>query len=332
MKIYPESAVVQLEFDKIKSLLAAHCKTDYAKEKAENLRIHTHKNYIELELQQSHEYKLVEMHSMYFPNDFTLNIHKDIRLLGINCSMLTGEQFLHLRRLAESIGSIFRWFDAERRLAYPALTKVIENTYYEKAIAAVIDEVLDEVGNVKDNASDELQRIRMSLYRKRNEQRREFERVIARLAKQGYAADIDESFSNGRRVVAVFSEYKRQVKGILHGESDTRKTAFIEPEETIELNNDVNSLENDERKEVIKVLRALTSNVAVYSSLLQQYHEIVGDFDFIRAKGKLAIDMRGNFPNVVDKAHVELKDAYHPLLYLYNKQSNKPTIPVTLTL
>ena len=94
MKTYPESAVVQLEFDKIKSLLAAHCKTDFAKDKAENLRIHTHKNYIELELQQSHEYKLVEMHSMYFPNDFTLNIQRDIKLLSITGNMLTGEQLI----------------------------------------------------------------------------------------------------------------------------------------------------------------------------------------------------------------------------------------------
>src|SRR3954454_16860666 len=293
MKIYPESAVVQLEFDKIKSLLVAHCKTDFAKNKAENLRIHTHKNYIELELQQSHEYKLVEMHSMYFPNDFTLNIHKDIRLLGISGSMLTGEQFMNLRRLGESICSIFRWFDSERRLAYPALTKVIENTYYEKAIAALIDEVLDEAGNVKDNASDELQRIRMSLYRKRNEQRRVFERVVARLAKQGYTADIDESFSNGRRVVAVFSEHKRQVKGILHGESDSRKTAYIEPEETIELNNDIFSLENEESKEIQRILRKLTSDLSIYAALLTSYHNIVGEYDFIRGKALLAIDMNG---------------------------------------
>ena len=91
-----------------------------------------------------------------------------------------------------------------------------------------------------------------------------FERVIAKLAKAGYTADIDESFSNGRRVVAVFSEYKRQVKGILHGESDSRKTAFIEPEETIELNNEVFSLENDERKEVVRILRELTHAFPVF--------------------------------------------------------------------
>ena len=230
MKLYPESAAIQLEFDKIKDLLREHCNSEYAKQKAEDLRIHTKKEYIELELQQSHEFKLLLQNAQYFPNDYILNISREIKLLGISGSTLSGEEFLQIRKLAESIEKIFRWFDNERRTAYPALTKVIENTYYEKIIAELIDDVLDEGGNVKDNASTDLQRIRMNLYRKRNELRRVFEKVIARLNKSGYAADIDESFSNGRRVVAVFSEHKRQVKGILHGESDSRKTAFIEPE------------------------------------------------------------------------------------------------------
>ncbi len=255
MKIYPESAVAQLEFDKVKTLLSAHCRTEFAQDKAENLRIHTHKDYIELELQQSHEFKMLVAASHFFPIDFTLNIHRDIKLLSIPGSMLTGEQFMQLHKLAENAEAIFRWFDADRRSAYPALAKVIEEKHYEKAIIALMDEVLDESGNVKDNASEALQKIRMNLYRRRNEQRRMFERVVAKLAKAGYTADIDESFSNGRRVVAVFSEYKRQVKGILHGESDSRKTAYIEPEETIELNNEVFSLENDERKEIVRILR-----------------------------------------------------------------------------
>jgi DNA mismatch repair protein MutS2 len=332
MKIYPESATVQLEFDKIKALLKEHCKSDYAKQKAEMLRIHTRKDFIELELQQSHEYKLLQEQSQYFPNDYVLNISRDLKLLGIPGSTLSGEEFLQIRKLTESLEKIFRWFDNERRLAYSALAKVIADTYYEKVIIELIDEVLDENGTVKDTASTDLQRIRMSLYRKRNELRRMFEKVVARLTKSGYTADIDESFSNGRRVVAVFSEHKRQVKGILHGESDSRKTAFIEPEETIELNNDVFALENDERKEVLRILRNLTAQLSVYAPLLQVYYKVIGEYDFIRAKAKLAIDVRGNFPNIIDKAIIDLKDAYHPLLYLYNKKSSKPTIPVTLTL
>ncbi|MGI8637030.1 MAG: endonuclease MutS2, partial [Segetibacter sp.] len=271
MKLFPESAPVQLEFDKVKALLTEHCKSEFAKKKAADLRIHTKKEFIETELQQSHEFKLITLNNQYFPNDYVLNLTKDLKLLSIPGAVLIGDQFVQIRKLILNIQSIFRWFDKERRVAYPALTKVIVDSYYEKVILELLDEVLDEHGNVKDNASDELQKIRLHLYKKRNELRRVFERVVARLNKSGYAADIEESFSNGRRVVAVFSEYKRQIKGILHGESDTRKTAYIEPEETIELNNDIFSLENDESKEVQRILRKLTSDLSVYADLLTTY-------------------------------------------------------------
>ena len=123
---------------------------------------------------------------------------------------------------------------------------------------------------------------------------------------------------------------KRQVKGILHGESDTRRTAFIEPEETIELNNDVFSLENEEKKEVYRILRELTAKLSVYASLLKTYSDVLGEYDFIYAKAKLAMDVNGNYPQVVDKAHVHLIQAFHPLLYLYNQRDKKPTIPTNI--
>lgn len=332
MRLYPESALSQLEFDKVKDLLAELCKTDISRQKAANLRIHTRKDYIDRELRQTHEYKMILLQQQYFPNEFTLNISKDIKLLSIPGALITGEQWMQIKKLTESIGSIFRWFDNERRIAFPALTEVIKDSYYEKVIVEMINEVLDDSGVVKDNASEELQKIRLSLFKRRNELRRMFEKVVQKMAKAGYTADIDESFSNGRRVIAVFSEHKRQVKGILHGESDSRKTAFIEPEETIELNNAVFSLENDEIKEVQRILRALTARLSVYAPLLTQYLQIIGEYDFIRAKARLAVDMNANLPEVSDKAQIHLVNAYHPLLFLYNKVSGKPTIPVSLTL
>lgn len=330
MKIYPNNAAAQLEFDKVKTLLDAYCRTVYAKEKAANLRIHTRKDFIEIALKQTHEFKLLTEQSLHFPHEVVLDISKDLKLLSIPGSTLVGEQWMIVRRLATIAENIFRWFDKEKRLAFPALEKIIENTYYEKAIIQLIDEVVDENGNVKDNASAALLKIRNELGKKRNELRRVFERAVAKLSKSGYTADISESFSNGRRVVAVFSEYKRQVKGILHGESDSRKTTYIEPEETIELNNDVYALENDERKEVLRVLRDLTAKLSVYAPLLQSYAAISGEFDFIAAKARLAMDMHAHYPNVQDKAVMNLQEAYHPLLFLYNKKNNKPTIPVSL--
>jgi DNA mismatch repair protein MutS2 len=332
MKLYPESAHLQLEFDKVKTLLANYCQADHARQKALDLRIHTRKDFIETDLKQSHEYKQLLQNTIYFPNDFVLNLAKELKLLSIPGAVLNGEELLEIRKLAESIEKIFRWFDNERRTAYEALSRVIADTYYEKAIIKMIDEVLDDDGQVKDNASDDLKNIRMSLYRKRNELRRMFEKIVARLNKQGYLAEIEESFMSGRRVVAVFAEQKRTVKGILHGESDSRKTAFVEPEETIGLNNEVSELENDERKEVYRILRELTARLSSYSSLLSVYHTVVGDYDFIRAKARLALETGGEYPLLTDKAHVHLVQAYHPLLYLYNKRTNKPTIPVTVTL
>ncbi len=332
MKLFPESAALQLEMDKVKDLLVNYCQTEWARQTAEELRVHTRRDYIETALRQSHEYHQLLLNSIYFPNDYILNLSREIKLLSIPGAVLTGEDFLQFRKLAESLEKLFRWFDQERRNAYGALYKVIAPTHYEKKIIALIDEVLDETGQVKDNASDELKQIRMSLYRKRNELRRLFEKIVAKLNKQGYLAEIEESFMNSRRVVAVYAEQKRTVKGILHGESDSRKTAFVEPEETIDLNNEVQDLENEERREVYRILRELTACLASYAPLLSQWHAILGEYDFIRAKAKLAVEIRGEFPSITDKAHIHLVQAYHPLLYLYNQRNQKPTIPVNLTL
>ena len=332
MQVYPENALSQLEFDKITTILLNYCQTPIGKELVESMRIHTHQKYIQTALSQTQEYKFIRSANEYFPSDFVVDIRKDLKLLGIPGAQLVGEQWLLVRKLAEHMHQVFRWFDAERKQAYNNLFLILEGAYYEKQIIDSIDAIIDERGNVKDNASEDLAKIRSQLFKTRQTLRRIFEKVVAKLAKSGYTADIDESFSNGRRVVAVFSEYKRQVKGFFHGESDSRKTAFIEPEETIELNNEIYELEQEEQREVQRILRMLTSELAPYSSLLLSYASIVGQYDFIRAKALLAIDMNGNMPQLHNKASAHLINAYHPLLFLYNKVSGKKTIPVNLAL
>jgi DNA mismatch repair protein MutS2 len=332
MKLFPESALVQLEYDKIKGLLKDQCESEYGKSKAEDLRIHTRKEYIDHELKQTDEFKQLIESSQYFPNDYIHNLTKELKLLSIQGAVLTGDQFLQIRKLPESIQKIFRWFDKDRKAVYHALYNVVENTYYEKIILELIDDVIDETGKVKDNASDELLRIRQQLSRRRNELRRIFDRIVQKLSKSGLVTDTSEAFLNGRRVVALYAEHKRQVKGILHGESDTRKTSFIEPEETIEMNNEVFALEHEESREVYRILRELTSKLSSYSELLTTYHTIVGEYDFIRGKARLAITLNANHPLITDKAHGHLINAYHPLLYLYNKKAGKPIFPVDLTL
>ncbi|MCX6331639.1 MAG: DNA mismatch repair protein MutS [Bacteroidetes bacterium] len=332
MKVYPENALSQLEFDKIITILLNYCQTSVGKEMVNDIRIHTHLKYIQTALRQTQEFKFIKSANQYFPTDFVIDIRKDLKLLGIPGAQLTGEQWLLVRKLTDHTAQVFKWFDVERQTAYSNLYEIISASYYEKCIIEMIDAIIDERGLVKDKASEELSKIRLQLFKKRQELRRVFEKVVSKLAKSGYTADIDESFSNGRRVVAVFSEYKRQVKGFLHGESDSRKTAFIEPEETIELNNELYSLEQEELKEVQRILRQLTAQLAPYSALLLEYIKIVGRFDFVKAKAMLAIDMNAQLPMVQNLATSHLIEAYHPLLYMYNKASGKKTIPVNLQL
>jgi DNA mismatch repair protein MutS2 len=332
MKLFPESASHQLEFDKIKELLIAHCRSEYARNRSADLRIHTHKKFIEPQLLQTHEYKLLVENHLYFPDDAVLNLSKELRLLNIEGSVLSGEQFLQIKKLANAIQQIFRWFSPDRKVAYSSLALIIDETYFEKTIFKLIDEILDEYGIVRDSASEKLASIRMSLYKKRTELKRVFDRIVSKLKKQGYLTDIEESFMNGRKVLAVFAEQKRMIKGILHGESDSRRTSFIEPEETTHLNNEIFSLENEERKEVYVILQKLTTKMRAYHSLFTTYHEIIGEYDFVRAKAMLAFDYHGNMPALHDKALVNLKNAVHPLLYIYNEKLKKPTIPVNLSL
>ena len=332
MKLYPESAYIQLEFDKVRALLVELTRTSYGKQKAETLRIHTKKQFIDQELRQSYQYLQLLVSAQTFQHDQIFNLSKELKLLSIPGAVLTGEVFILFRNLAENIKGIFRWFDDERMYNFNTLFDVIKVTRFEKSITEEINRVIGEDARVVDTASDDLARIRMALYRKRNEQRRSFEKILNKMQKAGYTADIEESFLNGRRVLAVYAEHKRIVKGILHGESDTRRTSFIEPEETIEVNNEIFSLENDERDEEYRILKELTARLSVKSPLLKQYMEVLGEFDFIRAKAKLALQMDAHLPQVVDSSGIKLVKAFHPLLLLYNKKLNKPVIPLDLVL
>ena len=321
IRYFPESALGQLEFDKIRDLLTEKCKSAFAREKAASLRIHTRLEYIQIELQKTSEFKTLLEQGQYFPNEENLNLAREIRLLGLSGASLSGDQFLQIRKLADALRQIFHWFDRERRLAYSGLASVIKDSYYEKAIIQFIDEILEENGQVRDKASPELADIRMSLFRKRNELRRLFDRIVSKLNKSGFVAETEEAFLNGRRVVALFAEHKRQVKGILHGESDSRRTSFIEPEETIGLNNEIFSLEHAESREVHRILRDLTNRLSVFAPLLNTYLEITGEFDFIQGKARLAIDIQGIHPNLQDGSHIHLIRAIHPLLFLYHKKT-----------
>jgi len=331
MQLYPVHTAEALEFNKIADLLKQKCRTDAARERVENIRFHTTLVHMERELLQTSEYKTVLNGGEHFPNDFTRNLQKELKLLVITGGVLSGEQLQAFQQLSLNIKDILLWFKKHNDL-FPTLRSVSDRVTYEKQISDIITTVIDESGMVRDTASRELMSIRSELGKARHEARRTFDSVIRKLNKAGYLADISESFLNGRRTAAVLAEYKRIVKGILHGESDSQKTAFIEPEETIDINNEIFSLERAEVKEIHRILAQATKDLSAFSPQLEAYYLLCGIYDYIRAKALLANDMNGNMPRLSPHPVIQLIKAYHPLLFLHNKQNKKPTIPLNLTL
>ncbi len=330
MLLYPAHAANALEFNKVCDLLLNKCRTDAARDRVANIRFHTRLEHMERDLLQTNEFKIILLSSAHFPNDFTRNLQKELKLL-MPGGTLSGEQLLSFAQLSLNIRDILQWFKKQADL-FPALQALCAHITYEKEITDTIFAVIDEQGNVRDNASPELMSIRSQLGKVRHEARKTFDGVLRRLNKAGYLADIAESFHNGRRTAAIQAEYKRIAKGILHGESDTQKNVFIEPEETIELNNEVFSLEHAERREIQRILQQATRDTAVYAPQLETYFQLTGIYDYIRAKALLAIDMNAAMPRLSAHPGLQFIKAYHPLLYLKNKHGNKTTIPLNITL
>lgn len=332
VSLYPAHTTQQLEFDKIVNKLTAYCQSEVAIAKAQNLRFHTKVEYLEHELHQVMEYKTSMSTGDVFPNNFTKDLRKELKLVRILNAVLNGEQLNLFRLLALNMRDIKLWFTRQVPGVYDHLHTIVEAVAYEKNIPALIQPVIDDNGNVRDSASPELLQIRNDLQITRTRLRSVFDGVVRKLAKKGYLAEITESFLNGRRVVAVGAEHKRIVKGILHGESESGRTVYIEPEETIELNNEVGALERQESKEVYRVLSITTAALRHYAPLLKDYYEIAGLYDFIRAKARLAIDLNAEMPIITPHPQVKLVDAYHPLLFLHNKEQGKDTVPLNLEL
>jgi DNA mismatch repair protein MutS2 len=331
MELYPAHAAEALEFNKITELLRLKCRTDAGKERAAQLKFQTRLDTIQRTLTQTEEFRQLLLTNDHLPNDFTRNLQKELQLLKITGAVLNGEQLISIQRLAISIRDILLWFKRHNEL-YPSLRALSEKINYEKKIPELINAVVDEQGNVKDTASRELQQIRSQLNSMRQELRRRFESILRKLNKQGYLADISEGYLNGRRTVAVTAEYKRVVKGILHGESDTSRTVFIEPEEVIEINNELFSLEREEGREIHRILLKTTASIAEYQPQLEGYYQLTGLYDFIRGKALLAIDMDGQLPALTAHPGIHLVKAIHPLLLLHNKQVGKSTIPLNISL
>ena len=332
MQLEPKDLYEKLEFDKVLELTKSYCLGERGKESVEKIKPDIKHFIIERKLKEVDEYKLTFENNDSFPISAYQDISKELRMLEVVDYVLPEEGLKKINIVLVFIRSIFRFFNSTRQEVYPTLYDIIRAVSFDEALIEAIEKVIDEEGNIKPDASPELLRIRKAMIAKQKELEKEFRTIINQYRSKGWLTDNIESFRNGRRVLSVPSEHKRKIRGIIHDESTTGKTAFIEPEAIIDINNDIFDLETEEKREIYRILKELSALLRPYVPLIQVYQNLIIRFDVIQSKARLAQSMKATKPKLVEGPTFGILKGYHPLLLLKNAQIGKPTVPFQLDL
>lgn len=331
MQIFPESSLLTSEYDKIRDTVSSLCVSEMGKQAVNLLQPVRDAAGISRLLARTSEMHQVLSAGLPFPSTGYVEISKELAMLQIQNSTLAEPQFMSVATMVRTIKDVFGFFK-NRKGHFPYLEQVLEPLHFEPDILLQIEAVLDDAGVVRTSASAELTRIRRALQRNRAESDRIYLSVIGRLRRLGWLSDPAESSRSGRRVLAVIAEQKRSLRGVIHDTSTTGKTLFLEPEEALAINQATDTLEQEERLEITRILRALAAALRKHVPLLQAYLDRLGIYDFNRAKALFGLRINGIYPGINDSPFLSLCQAKHPLLLLHNQELKKNTVPFDLKL
>ena len=331
MKGFDQQTLHDLEFNQIKEWLVAYSVGATAQRRLEELVPSNDFDFVEIELGKVNEFKQIRVEGESFPSLEFEELLEDILVLPIRNAVLTQEGFVRIVRASDLVNAIIHFFD-KRSQDYPQLITLLSSVYFTRELIDSIEKVFDRKGMIKDDASQELARIRLQINKLRMQINRNFEKELRKYIKDGLLGETKEAFVNDRRVLTVQSTHKRKIGGSVVGSSKTGSLTFIEPAVNIPLNNELELLLDDERKEIFRILQALTAEIAHHIHLIEAYQTLLTEFDFINSKTKLAIDLNASLPGIVRQPKIELIDAFHPILWRNNKIAGKPTLPQSIFL
>ena len=326
-----EKTLQDLQFSTVLETLSDICNTDIGKEKALKITPFKEKETLMEALLQTSEYVSSFQNNNAIPNHGFDAITYEIKFLGIEDSFLEVGSFRKIATLSATSNFLLNFLKKFEDY-YPNLNARATRVEYTKNIITLIDEVVDKYGEIKDNASPDLLNIRRNMNVVRGKVNQSFGVALSQYNGLGYLDDIKESFVQNRRVLAVLAMYRRKVKGTILGSSKTGSIAYIEPEATLRYSRELSNLEYEEKEEITRILKQLSNAIRPYLPLLIEYQEFLSDIDVIAAKAKYANKINAILPQISEERRLFLRDAYHPILYLNNKQKNEVTHPQTIEL
>ena len=343
--IYPNNFEHKLGFDEIRRLLKERCLSTLGKEKVDEIAFSTVAVQVNEWLTQVREFRRLQAEKDDFPMQYFFDVRAAVSRIRLENTHLEEDEVWDLRRSLETIANIVRYLnrasdddDAEREGAepeypYPALHRLTEGVMTFPAMIRRIDSILDKFGKIKDSASMTLASIRHELEKTQGSISRTLYTILHAAQKDGLVEkDAAPTMRDGRLVLPVAPQVKRRINGIVHDESATGKTVFIEPAEVVEANNKVRQLEAEERREVIRILTVFTDEVRPHVAEILESYQFLAQIDLIFAKSQLAELTKAFEPVVEDKPHLDWIRAVHPVLQLSLEKQGKHVVPLDIIL
>jgi DNA mismatch repair protein MutS2 len=326
-----EKTLQDLQFPTVLETISDGCNTDIGKEKALQIKPFRDKEELMQSLMQTSEYVSSFQNNNAIPNHGFDAITHEIKFLAIEDSFLEVGSFRKIANLSATTNvllSFLKKFDDY----YPNLNARASRVELTKDIITAIDAIVDKYGEIKDNASPALLSIRQNMNLVRGKVNQSFGVALTQYNGLGYLDDIKESFVQNRRVLAVLAMYRRKVKGSILGSSKTGSIAYIEPEATLKYSRELANLEYEEKEEITRILKNLSNVIRPYLPLLIEYQDFLSDIDVVAGKAKYANRINGILPAITEERRLFFREAYHPILYLNNKQKKEVTHPQTIEL
>lgn len=333
--IYPENFEYKIGFDKIRQLLIAKCLSPLGEEKVTNLAFSSDYTYISESLSQTEEFMRIINEEDNFPTNYFLDVRHALRNIRVEGTWIDEVALFDLRRSLQTIRDIVLFLkkEEEENTPYPHLYALAGEVAIFPQLISKIDNILDKFGRIKDNASAELSRIRKDIAHVSSGISRSLNAILRTAQNEGLVEkDVTPTMRDGRLVIPVAPAFKRKIKGIVHDESASGKTVFIEPAEVVEANNRIRELESEERREIIKILVTFTDILRPLVADILQSYEFLATIDFIRAKATFAIDLDAIKPSIEDKQIIRWYRAKHPLLFISHRKQNKQIVPLDIEL
>lgn len=330
MKI-PEKSLLDLEFDTVLTQVSEHCITALGKEQITQLKPSSEEEEIIRQLTLVSEFTASFVNDNRIPNHGFDELSAEISLLKIDNSVLEIDGFRRLAAANETTNILLKFFKKFKEY-YPTLNELGRDIEVTKEPKHEVDLVIDRFGEIRNNASDELARLRKQINSVRSKIGQSFQRALGTYTSADYLDDIRETVVDNKRVLAVKAMHRRKVKGAIMGSSKTGSIVYIEPETTLQYSRELNNLQFEETEEVQRILRELTAFFQPYRPLYIRYQDYLTQLDSIYARACYAQSVNGLLPVISKNRELELVDAYHPLLYLSHQSEKKPTYPQDITL